>query len=501
MKQEHKLRRALREHYDNQQAPYSDNEWERASAMLRAERRKRSIRPSLLALGVLLTTIISVIVHFSLTDSKEISFIPKQITKAISAEASASNHSAMSEQQIRNTDNFAINKKSGQSFPEQISKAEAITSTPVVSGSRNEATLIPKINIPEPIPIEQNKEAPVMVIDRQAPVTPVASFSSNSNDPIDNDFKGQAGTVKNANGIQYSVKPDSEYPDQQAKTAPADQENSLSPIGATDAATKSEEESAPVNTKTCNIAKEGEAAASGSFQSILIKDTESLNKNTIKDTIPASITQLAAEGIYYELGVAWFCGWKGPVHRDASGFSPLAGINYMNRLNRRCALSFGLQYLQVPNLSNSSKTSRVSSYVYGEESSVTVITPSTVRYVLAPFRFHYYLNLKNSFSAGVNLAYLLDVESAVTTYNERPGSTNNYKTTKLGGYTQGFSWYDSQLAFGYRRRLWHSLSLQAEVFIGLTDVKQDEFFGIKNKERNSGAKLSLTYDMFRKNDR
>src|SRR6202012_3095270 len=98
----------------------------------------------------------------------------------------------------------------------------------------------------------------------------------------------------------------------------------------------------------------------------------------------SSSSCLAGEGFFYEAGAAWLYGWKGQAHRDARGFSPVAGISYMNRLSNRCAFSFGLHYFQVSNLSGSSKTSRVSSYTYGEQSNVTVITPASVYYLLVP---------------------------------------------------------------------------------------------------------------------
>ena len=173
----------------------------------------------------------------------------------------------------------------------------------------------------------------------------------------------------------------------------------------------------------------------------------------------------------------------------------------MNQLTNTSSISFGVQYLQVNKLSSSSKTSRISTYEYGERSDVTVVTPSTVHYLVAPLRYHYFLNKRNIFGAGVNLAYLLNIDAKVTSYNESPGFKSDSKTIKLGGYTEGFSWFDSQLAFFYRRKISGLLCLQTEVFLGLTDVKQNEFFGLNYKERNSGIKLSLIYFAFRKKDK
>ncbi len=238
------------------------------------------------------------------------------------------------------------------------------------------------------------------------------------------------------------------------------------------------------------------------FSTASFADTTSSSDIETWDTLrrPGAVN-FVVEGIFYEAGAAWLYGWKGPMKRDARGFSPMAGINYMNRLNNRCGLSFGVQYMMVSKLSNSSKTSRVSSYVYGEQSQVTVITPTTLHYLAVPLRIHCYANRNNCFGTGVNLGYLLNVDAKVTSYEETAGVKGAEETIRQGGYTQGFSWYDTQVAVFYRRKINASLALQTEIFFGLTDVKQDTFFGYNNKERNSGVKLSLVYHAFKKNNR
>src|SRR6218665_863296 len=53
MKEKKKLRNTLRGYYDNQEEPFSDMDWERASAYLDAEKRKRRIRGPVIILAAL----------------------------------------------------------------------------------------------------------------------------------------------------------------------------------------------------------------------------------------------------------------------------------------------------------------------------------------------------------------------------------------------------------------------------------------------------------------
>ncbi|MBL7930529.1 MAG: hypothetical protein JNL60_01420 [Bacteroidia bacterium] len=212
-------------------------------------------------------------------------------------------------------------------------------------------------------------------------------------------------------------------------------------------------------------------------------------------TVPVDVVnkRFTEEGIFYEVGASWLYGWKNNNGRDAKGLSPVAGINYMNIISNRFALSFGVQYTQVRNLSASSKTSRESVYKYGEQSAVTTIMPFTLHYLMVPLRVHYFMDHYNSFGLGFNLSYLLNVEAKVSTYEEKPGSTENHKSYKQGGYTEGLSWYDSQLALFYSRKIHRAFALKGEAFFGLTDTKQNDFFGLNYTERNSGIKISLIY--------
>jgi hypothetical protein len=544
MKQQDKLRTTLREYYDNQEVPFNDYEWEQASALLNAARRKRKIRFSLLILTTFLSVLFIALFNFpqlTSTDKHQVSSFSNQKSTSETSPQSLNFHTPkVSESKIKiqvsgqsttasvNSHKVSVSSQNPVIVNQQnLGDITRVNSMPDKKSTHSESTLDsePKshINIPE---VQTDKASPVSESTSTEPelvsiepensvnkedstsnitlITPVAFVKSTINHtnkqytikqeiPEDSKENVETGTVENLtqNQAPFAAKEITQVSINVLPNTSANSALNNNKIKAIDSTNYSDTEQKALTT----------VANTSNHTLIAVPITET--EITIVDTasVLPSFNNLAGEGIFYEAGAAWYYGWKGSENLEARGFSPLVGVNYMNQLNNRCALSFGFHYLQVRNLSNSSKTSRLSTYNYGEQSRVTVITPSTVHYLVLPLRFQYYANRYNSFGSGINLAYLLNVDAKVTSFDESPGYTGNHTTVKLGGYTEGFSWFDCQLAFFYRRRIGNSLALQAEIFTGLTDVKQDEFFGLRGKERNSGAKLSLVYYAFRKKDK
>lgn len=196
-----------------------------------------------------------------------------------------------------------------------------------------------------------------------------------------------------------------------------------------------------------------------------------------------------------EAGVSYLYGWKNPGKTDASGYNPFVGLNYFQALMDKVSVSVGIQYTSVSRLSYSSHTTKVSQLGLGEESKITVFTPSKLHYLLLPVRFHYRFSPQHVAGLGCNLAYLLTVETDIETYDQTIKGTGGHTVYKDKGYTEGFRQFDVQMTAFYRRRLTSNLSCHAEIFYGLSDVKNNDFFKSNVFERNSGLKISLVYNI------
>jgi hypothetical protein len=200
----------------------------------------------------------------------------------------------------------------------------------------------------------------------------------------------------------------------------------------------------------------------------------------------------------FELGTAYLLGWKDNQGRDAIGFNPIGGINYIFNFNPKFSFITGILYTSVGNINNADYTSKRVKYNFGEEIDYTTISAKNMYYLTVPFKFLYRFKTKNAIGLGLNASYLLDVNSNVSTYNKRFNTLSEAVVTKSNGYKGGFNKYDLQFSLFYRRRLLEKLSIHSEFNLGLLDVKKDKYFRPAQFERNTGFRLTLVYDIFNK---
>jgi hypothetical protein len=200
--------------------------------------------------------------------------------------------------------------------------------------------------------------------------------------------------------------------------------------------------------------------------------------------------------IFAELGGIFNLGWKYQGSREASGITPYFAVGYSTQVSSRLAISIGIGYSELRNLKYNVKVIKSTKVLFGEESDVTAITPVKLNYVNIPAKMEYIIDDKQNITIGYNWAYLLDVKSQVETFTERAGVKEDKTSSKLAGYREGFSKYNSQIAIGYRRKMYRNFWLNGEVFFGLSDIRDDAFFGLDLYERLTGMKFGITYKLF-----
>jgi len=200
---------------------------------------------------------------------------------------------------------------------------------------------------------------------------------------------------------------------------------------------------------------------------------------------------------YAEAGGYFNFGWRNKDRREGVSINPYLGLSYFFHLTDKTGFSAGAYYTSVSNLKQT-KVIRVSRIVFGEEAEITSITPTTLNYISIPLKLHYLLDATQSITFGYTAGYLLDVQSNVEKHIERLDRTENNTNYKTGGYVEGFKTFNSQLSLGYSRMLYSNFRINGELFFGLTDLRNNTFFGINATERSSGIKISLTYDLIKK---
>jgi hypothetical protein len=518
MSELHKLGDSLRGHYDDQQFPIGEKDWDRAAAMISAARRKRGIIYSLSILALLIPALwflfseipseqeiagnkagLSVSTSNIGTANGEASPLPAPVK---SVEVKATEHPEL--KSSRKT--HAVTAAAGEQS--EISPAGTASELTV---KKNKAAVT--INKSQPVrtgqsPANEFQPAPQVMETKQSPevkeAQAVAEVNKSALQPP-SATKEIKQEISENRKPEFTLVPVTNENDPLSKNTekPLTEKNTveIDPMR-TESSPKSENEK-PVSNDVTAAQPAGIAPIAGTSQAIPPAVlTESTAAARVNISSPGALDSLLKpgqdDGIFIEAGGIWFNGWLANGVRDARGFSPLLGFNYQHKPAKLFTLSFGVQYYQVPALMNSSKTSRISHYNYGEESEVTVITPSALHYLGIPLRFQYDANSRNSIGVGVNFAYLITVDANVQTHDEKPGFKGNYNNMTLNGYTQGFSWFDSQVALYYRRNIGQHFGIQGEVFFGLTDIKEDHFFTLNARENNSGVKIALIYYAFAK---
>jgi hypothetical protein len=214
---------------------------------------------------------------------------------------------------------------------------------------------------------------------------------------------------------------------------------------------------------------------------------------------PATVQGENSWPLELEAGIGIQAGWKYNGSRDGLGIAPVGGIHLVNPVNDKFLFTVGLLYQEINRMSQSSVISKVSRLGLGEESQVTVITPRKSSFIGTPLRLHYHITVKDRLGLGYQVNYLLNVDANVEKYNERLGDQTDRKSYTAGGYVEGFRTFSSQMSLFYRREIHKGLHVNGEFVFGLTDLKDDGFFGVAAKERHSAFRLTVVYDLSRKN--
>ncbi|MDP2385817.1 MAG: hypothetical protein Q8M29_05570 [Bacteroidota bacterium] len=250
-----------------------------------------------------------------------------------------------------------------------------------------------------------------------------------------------------------------------------------------------------------SIAKISYVDASLLKDSIPVVLTDSLKKDSLPGDIASdSILEILPKKNSLEIvmGAAWSTPWTNDVKNIGRGLSPIAGISYERKIRSHYGVSIGLQLNTFYNRSNPAFVSRTINYGFGKTTYVHTTRVNYMQYISIPVRFAYPANKKGNFSFGVNIGYLIDSRIERELYAGRDLGGSSVITTFDNGVYKGFHSVDAQLAIAYRRKMPNRFSLQLECFYGLTDVFDNEILGVNSFERNKGIKFTLGYELFRK---
>lgn len=179
--------------------------------------------------------------------------------------------------------------------------------------------------------------------------------------------------------------------------------------------------------------------------------------------------------------------------KTGKSFNPVIGGGFAFPMGKDFSLSFGLQYTYINHVADSSRLFNSNTYSFGVEKAVTEIGLRRIHYAQLPINVQWHLGTKNILTAGITPTYLISSESQQRSYVQHGGSIRDEKVKSVFGYTAGLRSYDLLLTAGYQRNFGEHWGATARYHFGLTDIKDDAYYGVTKFERNSGFSLLLHY--------
>ncbi|MBL7922412.1 MAG: hypothetical protein JNJ40_19000 [Bacteroidia bacterium] len=198
-----------------------------------------------------------------------------------------------------------------------------------------------------------------------------------------------------------------------------------------------------------------------------------------------------------EAGGTFLLGWDSKDGKDARGFNWYAGVNYGKFINKNIGFSVGSQFYNIGNIKQSFYESSKAVYGLGSTSSNTVITTQSLYYFSVPLKFYYAVNPSHQIGAGVNPSFLFSSKNLVENYRLTDGIKSNEMESKTSGIYEGVRLNNILISAFYRAKLNKRVFLNTEVVYGVRDV-------FKNTNSNNysqkplGLRVGLQYTLFEK---
>ncbi len=198
-----------------------------------------------------------------------------------------------------------------------------------------------------------------------------------------------------------------------------------------------------------------------------------------------------------EAGGTFLLGWDSKDGKDARGLNWYAGVNYGKFINKHTGFSVGSQFYNIGNIKQSFYESSKAVYGLGSTSSNTVITTKALYYFSVPVKFYYAVNPTHQVGAGVNPSFLFSSKNIVENYRLTDDIKSNEMESKSSGIYEGVRLNNILVSAFYKAKLNKRVFLNAEVLYGVRDI-------FKNTSSNNysqkplGLRVGLQYTLFEK---
>jgi len=200
-----------------------------------------------------------------------------------------------------------------------------------------------------------------------------------------------------------------------------------------------------------------------------------------------------------EAGGNYLLGWNAKKGKDGQGLNWFAGFNYGRYVCPKTSISLGIQMYNISNIKQPFYLISTKEYGFGSKNIYTRVSSNQLYYVAIPLKLNYSINSSNVIGLGFNAAYLVNAENTIEKYylldNEEKSISSSTSYNK--GIYKGTRMTNLMLSAHYKTQIGNRIGLNLEFNYGLTDLFNNTDL-VKTEEKPMGARVSLTYTLFDK---
>lgn len=497
---EEEFDKIIKQKAEHAEYPFDKNDWEKAAAMLDAQRGapalpfwKKFAVPAIIGIAVVSIGII---------------MLPVNTAKQVSS--------------VSSTNTEALRKEADQNLPAENAPQAEKNVTPVLPSSTEttvnknnnltQTTARPKeVKIPSTNPAGADAQSNTANSDSPASAQPLQSdidevkISSNISPEVNAPVK--ANTKRQDDSALSNS--DNSSKQNTTESGKVDYANSNIYSAPTQFATESKEENTKVQQSKTGLSFA--ETISENEQNINAIASDFLPSHALSLALPSDCTFVTANlqalpqmampdyvrkqpNFYLALtgGMHYAFGWETATGVDGKGINYFGGIEFGKYIKPDLSLSAGLQYFRFTNIDNPYYASMGKGYGFGYTKKFSSVTVDQLNYISLPINLVYKSKDGIIFGTGFTTNYLAGAHSRVDSYEISDGVKS--QTTSIG--SQKIYEGTSSLNFMAHVRLGYALSrkfgVYGELQYGLNDMF-DSKIKKQNDERSTGLRIGLNY--------
>lgn len=196
------------------------------------------------------------------------------------------------------------------------------------------------------------------------------------------------------------------------------------------------------------------------------------------------------QSVNIEFGLLYSGNWSEASFQSGDQFSVYGGLNYVKPFASGWSLSIGAQLYNLKGMDQVFYENSSNAFGFGSTTTQTVLTCHSMMFVSFPLRMLYQPTEDLGLSLGLHAGSLLTASNTEEINSYSDGQLSSYSSRKQNGIYENMSSANFMLSAGVMTSLHERVSLQAELYYGITDLFAEQSGAVQH---SNGLRIGLLY--------